>query len=144
MLDCFSHANDQAHSIAGYDSTAQTIAFTMWELAKHPEIQERLRKEVAPYQDQELNVDDIGNLEYLDAVCTETYVLHTPTVILINEYIVSLRLYPAVPVLERVAMKDDILPLGKPIETPNGPVNRIPIQAGQVLYLLNCAFAGWA
>jgi cytochrome P450 len=55
----------------------------MWELAKHPEIQERLRKEVAPYQDQELSVDDIGNLKYLDAVCTETCVLHTYTGLLI-------------------------------------------------------------
>jgi hypothetical protein len=77
-------AGDRVRSIAGYDTTAQTVAFTMWELAKHPEIQERLRKEVAPYQDQELSVDDIGNLKYLDAICTETCVLHTYTGLLIT------------------------------------------------------------
>lgn len=45
----------------------------------------------------------------------------------------SLRLYPPIPYVERVAAEDDVLPLRHPITTPNGTViTELPIRKGQV------------
>jgi hypothetical protein len=49
----------------------------------------------------------------------------------------SLRLYPPIPSVERVAAADDVLPLRHPIRTPDGRVlTELPIRKGQVRGLL--------
>ncbi len=46
---------------------------------------------------------------------------------------VSLRLHPAAPRSDRVALEDDVIPFGSPVTTANGEViMSLPIKAGQV------------
>jgi len=52
----------------------------------------------------------------------------------------SLRLYPGVSHLERVATEDDIIPLRFPVRTPSGDtITSIPIKAGQKICILAAA-----
>merc|ERR1719186_2019193 len=67
--------------IAGYDTTGMAISFAGYELAKHPDIQEKLQEEIDEAFDEagdkmpDYNV--IQNLPYLDQVIHETLRLHT-------------------------------------------------------------------
>jgi cytochrome P450 len=59
--------------IAGHDTTAATLTWTLWELAKHPEDQARIRAEVAAAQakkssDEKLTSSDYDRMDYLNAV----------------------------------------------------------------------------
>jgi cytochrome P450 len=84
-------------------------------LARHPEVQQKLRAEVRS-QGSNLTFDSIQKLEYLDAVVRE-----------------ALRVHPASPQTERVAIRDDVIPLGKSITCPNGKLmDAVHISAGQV------------
>lgn len=83
--------------LAGRDTTASTLSWTFYELAKHPEIYKKLRTEIinriglkrAP------TYEDLKNMKYLQNVMHET-----------------LRLYPVVPFNLRLALCDTTLPLG--------------------------------
>jgi cytochrome P450 len=64
------------HRISGHETTTQTLAFTLWELARHPLVQDRLREEILKVGSLEPTYDDFQTgFEYLDAVLKETYVL---------------------------------------------------------------------
>ena len=56
--------------VAGYDTTGNTLAFALYELAKNPDIQEKLRTEVEDITDgdieKELSYDDLQKMTYLD------------------------------------------------------------------------------
>ena len=56
--------------VAGYDTTGNTLAFALYELAKNPDIQEKLRSEVEDITDgdleKELTYDDLQKMTYLD------------------------------------------------------------------------------
>ena len=56
--------------VAGYDTTGNTLAFALYELAKNPEVQEKLRTEVEDITDgdleKELTYDDLQKMTYLD------------------------------------------------------------------------------
>ena len=61
---------------AGHDTTANTLTWCCYELAKHPEIQDRLRAEIDGVIDVELRraltYDDLSALPYLTRVLHET------------------------------------------------------------------------
>lgn len=61
---------------AGQDSTSAGICTALYELASHPDAQERLRAEVTEARSAvaggEVAYDDLDNLPFLDAVCRET------------------------------------------------------------------------
>ena len=59
--------------MVGHETTAGSLNFTLLELAKHPEVQRKLRDEVRSFAG-EMNYDDIQKLEYLDAVVKEGHV----------------------------------------------------------------------
>ncbi|KAG6332881.1 hypothetical protein ID866_6206 [Astraeus odoratus] len=89
--------------VAGYETTAITMSWALFELARNPTIQAKLREELLafggePTYDQ-LNKD----LPYLDAVVHEI-----------------LRLYPAGPQLIRRVEDDDVIPLSRPLRTRSG------------------------
>ncbi|XP_073811654.1 cytochrome P450 6g1-like [Musca autumnalis] len=73
---------------AGFETSATTMSFALLELAKHMEIQEKLRKEIAQAfketKGAQLSYETFNAMEYLDMVVSET-----------------LRMYPVIPVLER-------------------------------------------
>ena len=83
--------------IAGYETTASTIAHAIYEFTQHPEVQEKLAREVNE-KIQDLDPEDLGKyyetiineIPYLDAVLKET-----------------LRKYPVVPRLERRLAADE-------------------------------------
>jgi cytochrome P450 len=75
--------------IAGHDTTATTLAYSLWALGRHPDIQERVRAEVADIGDRELTPDDVPRLGYTIQVLHE-----------------ALRLCPPAAALAREAMQD--------------------------------------
>src|ERR1700761_9095187 len=107
--------------MAGPKIPGTTLAYTLWELGKRPDIQAKLREEVQAYPGNP-TYDEIMSstaLPYLDAVTKEAYALRfDPRSSLMN--ICRLRMFPALPYMERVAMRDDVLQLQTPITTHDG------------------------
>ncbi|CAH1395678.1 unnamed protein product [Nezara viridula] len=87
--------------LAGFETTSTTLYFTFYLLAKHPEIQERARKEVLQVKAKygQFTFDSLKELKFLNNCIAET-----------------LRIFPSVPVLNRECMKDYTLPDGTVIE----------------------------
>ena len=103
---------------AGSDTSSLTLTWTLWLLAKNPEMQDRLREELTtvhcPDTFKDLSVDEIDSLygsiselPYLDKVIKE-----------------ALRLVPPVHSSIREAGKDDEIPTSQPykIQKPGGGV----------------------
>lgn len=115
--------------MVGHETTSCSVVFTLLELARHSEVQTKLRAEIRALND--FNYEDLSKLEYLDAVTKE-----------------GLRLHPASPRTDRIALQNDVIPLSTPIQTPGGrTITEIPVKAGQVvqipLSVLNCNPAIW-
>ncbi|CAK5270877.1 unnamed protein product [Mycena citricolor] len=108
--------------IAGQDTTTNTMAFALIELARNPAVQASLRAEL-------LNAgaeieDGFDSLPLLNAVIKET-----------------LRLYPAEPVSEKMALVDLTIPLGKPTTLKDGRVvTELFVRKGQYI---GCEFGAY-
>ncbi|CCX31620.1 Similar to Cytochrome P450 52A1; acc. no. P10615 [Pyronema omphalodes CBS 100304] len=97
--------------LAGRDTTAGTLSWCFYELAKRPECVEILRQEILDTvgPDAAPTYAHLKGMKYLQHVMDET-----------------LRLYPAVPFNIRVALKDTVLPTGggatklEPVGVPAG------------------------
>jgi len=106
--------------VAGQDTTANTLAFGLQELAKAPELQEKLRAEIHS------TVGGVGagsvaydRMRLLNACIKE-----------------MLRLYPAEPISDRIAVEDMVIPLAHSIMTAKGEyVSHIPVRKGQIMTL---------
>ena len=62
---------------AAMDTTSNAMSRTLQLLAQHPDIQERLRREVVEARTHgDLDYDQLHALPYLDAVCRETLRLY--------------------------------------------------------------------
>ncbi|KAK0448028.1 cytochrome P450 [Armillaria borealis] len=104
-------------AMVGHETTSCTVSFTLFHLARDPEVQKRLRQEIRDLSD--FSYDHIQSLPYLDVVCRE-----------------GLRLHPAGPRTDRIALEDDVLPLSQPLTTVDGDiVSSIAIKAGQVFQI---------
>ncbi|KAG6915250.1 hypothetical protein DXG01_012524 [Tephrocybe rancida] len=93
-------------TFAAVDTTSNALSRTLHLLAMHPEIQDRLREELTEARKAnigDMSYDDLVSLPFLDAVCRET-----------------LRLYPPIPRVVKVARQDAILPLSTPIKGVDG------------------------
>ncbi|KAM8847238.1 cholesterol 24-hydroxylase-like [Synchiropus picturatus] len=92
--------------IAGQETTANQLAFCVMELARHPEILKKVRREVDDVigMKQEISPDDLGKLVYLSQVLKEV-----------------LRLYPTAPGTSRDLHQDMV-------------INRITIPAGVAVF----------
>ncbi|WVQ99007.1 hypothetical protein IAU59_006139 [Kwoniella sp. CBS 9459] len=103
---------------AGSDTTAGTIAFGMYQLAQHREMQERLRAEVLSYGDN-LPYEQMDDLPFLDAVVKEI-----------------LRINPSLPGTVRQAARDDMIPLAEPVKLTDGRlVSELKIRKGQIVHI---------
>ncbi|KAF7351389.1 hypothetical protein MSAN_01570600 [Mycena sanguinolenta] len=100
--------------MVGHETTAASLAFILWELSRQPEIQNKLRAEVIS-SGRDLSYDDIQKLEFLDAVIKE-----------------GLRLHPASPQTERVALQDDVIPLSTSLP---GIGATLQVKKGQVIHI---------
>lgn len=116
---------------AGHETTANSLTWTLWELAKHPEIQKRLRTEIREAEvaarargSGELTLHDIESMPYLQAVLKE-----------------GMRIHPAVGRISRVAGRDEIVPLAKPLHMISGRVvNEVAIPKGTKIMLSIAAY----
>ncbi|KAL1682617.1 cytochrome P450 [Schizophyllum commune] len=90
---------------AAMDTTSSALSRTLSLLVQHPDVQERLRAEIrAAKKDHDvLSYDQLDSLPYLDAVCRET-----------------LRLFPPLPQLLRLAREDVVMPFSRPIVGVDG------------------------
>ena len=78
---------------AGHETTAASMTWAFYLLAKHPEVEERLRKEIKTVlQGRAPTFDDLAKLTYMQQVIHET-----------------LRLYPAAYLFAREAVTDDVI-----------------------------------
>jgi len=57
--------------LAGHETTANSLGWFLWEMAKHPESQERIRAEIAAVRarkgDQQISVVELDNMTYTQA-----------------------------------------------------------------------------
>lgn len=76
--------------IAGFEATATSIACVISELADHPEHQATLYTEIQTYlSGKEITIEVINDMSFLNCIVNE-----------------ALRLFPAIPVVDRIAEKD--------------------------------------
>ncbi|KAK7060019.1 cytochrome P450 [Favolaschia claudopus] len=89
--------------VAGRDTTAATLTFAVYMLAEHPDMADRLRKEVLEVvgSSRMPTYDDVRTMKYLRAFINET-----------------LRLYPPVPFDSRTSKKAAVWPALKPGDKP--------------------------
>ncbi|KAF8597975.1 cytochrome P450 [Ceratobasidium sp. AG-I] len=103
---------------AGHETTSGALARVLHLLALNQDIQDRLRTELqaAPTS---LNYNELNSLQYLDAVCREV-----------------LRLYAPLPVMERQALKDWVVPLRYPVKGKDGTeLREIIVTKGTHIYV---------
>ncbi|XP_074240565.1 cytochrome P450 4F2 isoform X3 [Saimiri boliviensis] len=96
----------------GHDTTASGLSWVLYHLAKHPEYQERCRREVQELlkdrEPKEIEWDDLAKLPFLTMCVKE-----------------SLRLHPPVPAVSRCCTQDIALPDGRVI--PKGVICLISV-----------------
>lgn len=78
-----------AFLFAGPDTTATTLAYSLWQLGRHPQIQDRVAEEAAAVGDRPLRAIDVAQLPYTVQVIHET-----------------LRMCPPAATVARMAMHD--------------------------------------
>ncbi|RPD54899.1 cytochrome P450 [Lentinus tigrinus ALCF2SS1-7] len=89
---------------AAMDTTSNALSMTLFLLAQHPEVQEKLRQEILEAaKGEDLGYDTLVSLPYLDAVCRETLRLHAP-----------------VAQVFRDTREDAVLPLSQPVRGLDG------------------------
>ncbi|KAJ6568677.1 cytochrome P450 [Mycena capillaripes] len=105
--------------VAGHETFLNSTAATwaLFALAENREIQTRLRDEVLTVDNENPSMDELNALYYLDCVVRETLRAHAPVVASF-----------------RVAMRDDVIPLGTPYTDRTGTVHEtIRLTKGQTV-----------
>ncbi|KAJ6450388.1 cytochrome P450 [Mycena sanguinolenta] len=98
--------------MAGFETTSGTIHLILHDLARHPQVQTKLREEILSADSYEIDV--IESLPYLDAVTRE-----------------GLRLHPSARDTHRVAIRDDVVPFKNPVTLSNGEtIYNLAVKAG--------------
>ncbi|PZC82574.1 hypothetical protein B5X24_HaOG200097 [Helicoverpa armigera] len=88
--------------VAGYETSATTLSFTLYELAKNPEAQKRAIAEVDDYlrrHNNELKYECLSEMPFIEACIDET-----------------LRIYPVLSMLTREVVEDYTFPTGLKVE----------------------------
>ncbi|KLO13021.1 cytochrome P450 [Schizopora paradoxa] len=101
---------------AAHETTTSSIARVLTLLSQHQDIQDKLREAVTSARKEaggEFDYESLMTIPYLDAVCRET-----------------LRVYPPVTHLVRIARKDISLPLMWPITSADGKsaISEVPVK----------------
>ncbi|KAF8507763.1 cytochrome P450 [Hysterangium stoloniferum] len=111
-----------ALTVAGHDTTTNTLAWLFYEISRRSEVQNKLREEInatrAACAGNELGVNDFESMPYTIAVIKET-----------------LRYYPIAAHNAREAGRDELIPLSRPVKTAAGEeIAAIPIKKGQRVF----------
>ncbi|KAH9295606.1 hypothetical protein KI387_039194 [Taxus chinensis] len=119
--------------IAGRDSTAVTLSWLLWLLSKNPRAEEIIVQELRNIQrftnssideDDDCRFQKYSELLTYDVLTNGMHYLHAA----ITE---TLRLYPAVPLDGKTAVRDDVLPDGTRIGKGN-VINYVPYAMGRM------------
>jgi len=111
---------------AGYATTSSTLAFGLWELAKNPTIQARIREEILDVKRQASEHGETG-------ISVNRYDNMPVLVAFINEV---LRYHSVAYIGDRVATQDSVIPLSRPMTLTSGQVvNEIPVTKGQKIWV---------
>ncbi|KAF8510880.1 cytochrome P450 [Hysterangium stoloniferum] len=117
--------------LAGHETTATSLTWAIYELARNPQYQTLVRDEIKVTRNQatqrgddELSVADLDSMKYLLSLMKET-----------------LRFHPIVPMILRKSKRDDVIPLSTPITTKKGEViTNVAIPAGQKIIISISAY----
>ncbi|KAJ7816630.1 cytochrome P450 [Mycena olivaceomarginata] len=103
--------------VAGHETATTTWA--LYALALHPEVQSTLREELLAMGTDSPSLDALNGLPLLDKVVREVMRVHSPVVM-----------------TNRMAMRDDVIPLGTPYTDTRGVQHdSIPVSKGQMIYV---------
>ncbi|KAF7333209.1 Cytochrome P450 [Mycena sanguinolenta] len=102
---------------------SNAISFGLLELAKHPDFQDRLRAEI---------YSTLGN----------NTSLAYESMPLLNAFLREiLRLYPALPLSDRIVWEETVIPLGESIISSKGErINQIPVRKGEIVTVAIAAY----
>ncbi|MCK0175773.1 MULTISPECIES: cytochrome P450 [Mycobacteriaceae] len=64
--------------LAGHDTTATTLTYALWQLGRHPDVQDRVAAEVARLGDREITPEDVAGLGFTRQVLHEALRLCPP------------------------------------------------------------------
>ena len=66
---------------AGFETTSLNLAYSTYQLAKHPNIQKKLQEEIDQHwqEDKQIDYDIINDMEYLDMFIREVLRIHSIT-----------------------------------------------------------------
>ncbi|KAL0951045.1 hypothetical protein HGRIS_007785 [Hohenbuehelia grisea] len=115
--------------LGGHETIASTLGWLLYELAKHPEQQQTIREEIKALRmkvgsDAEFSVAELDSLPFTNAAIKE-----------------SLRLHPISPTINRIADRDDVIPLSTPIVGTNGDqISEVAIAKGQEIMVSICSY----
>ncbi|KAF7291539.1 Cytochrome P450 [Mycena chlorophos] len=105
--------------LAGHETSAVTVTWTLFSLACSPVVQRKLREELWTIDTERPTMDELMSLPYLDAVVREGLRVHTP-----------------VGFTERIATQTDFIPLLVPVTDVDGcQRTEIRVQKGDKVYL---------
>ncbi|KAJ7352448.1 cytochrome P450 [Mycena albidolilacea] len=105
--------------LAGHETTSSAIAWALHSLSLNQEAQTKLREEVLAVSSDSPTMEELNSLIWLECVVRENMRLHAPVVF-----------------TTRMAMHDDVLPLGKPYIDQNGRMHdSLPIRKGQIVHI---------
>ncbi|KAJ6516736.1 cytochrome P450 [Mycena vitilis] len=112
--------------VAGHETTSTAVTWALYALALHLDVQATLRTELQAMGTDNPSLDALNALPYLDKVVREV-----------------MRLYAPVGVTNRMAMRDDVIPLGTPYTDTRGVQHdSIIVAKGQMIYVpvraVNC------
>ncbi|PFH52487.1 hypothetical protein AMATHDRAFT_74271 [Amanita thiersii Skay4041] len=105
--------------VAGHETTSTGTTWALYALTQAPRVQDKLRQELLGVSSDNPTMDELNALPYLDAVVRETLRVHAP-----------------VPSTIRVATKDDVIPLEKPVRDGKGKIlDSISVRKGQTIFV---------
>ncbi|KAI0306241.1 cytochrome P450 [Multifurca ochricompacta] len=115
--------------LAGHDTSANSLTWFFWELAKHPESARAIHEEIAAVRarigSRDFSISDLEGMSTMVAALKE-----------------SMRLHPIVWQLSRVAANNDVIPLAFPIITKSGKqISAIPICKGTHIDMSFCSYS---
>jgi cytochrome P450 len=87
----------------GQGTSATVMSWGLFALAKHPEVQAKLREELLSIMNERPSLDELNTLTYLDYFVKET-----------------MRVYLPVKSMGREAIEDEVIPLSEPVVDASG------------------------
>ncbi|KAI0644565.1 PAH-inducible cytochrome P450 monooxygenase PC-PAH 4 [Trametes meyenii] len=133
-----------ALTLAGHETTSMALTFLLYELARHPEYQTRLRKDIREARarvnargESDFTLEDFDSIPTLiNAIkaCRSSSRPADQVLNVVPSFQESLRVHPTAVLLPRVATKDDVIPLAYPITSTTGEViTEVPVSKGHVI-----------